>query len=143
MCNFYTNAGGNTPEVNRDVIRLSWTYALAIKRWIPLCLLRARIGRRELFRTMRAGLLGAPALIYVWWLFKPVLGVRREADPEKVPWEEQAEIGRRDFLRKACDSLGRPGAMGRLLDASDWVPGTGQAWPSLWPDRVLVLPVSA
>jgi len=125
------------------LIRLAWACPALIEGWIPHSLRGTEIGRRELLRTARAGLLAVPALVHSWWSFERILPERQEACPEELPWEEQAEIDRREFFRKACDSLGQPRTMERKSDTTVESAGTGRAWPSPSPDGLLVWPVWA
>jgi hypothetical protein len=66
-------------------------------------LLEIQYGRREIFRTARTVLVITPAVIHLWWSCGSIAHARREGRSEAPPWEEQAEIDRREFLRKACD----------------------------------------
>ncbi len=108
-----------------------------VQRRPLLGLLALEVGRRELFRSARAGLMAIPALMQTWSLIDCVLSDRHEAPREELPWETQADIDRRDFLRKTCNSLGKrqPFIQPSYYDmeASE----TGQRWLPSYPGRPL------
>jgi hypothetical protein len=68
-------------------------------------LLASEMNRRDVFRTARASLLILPALIQAVFRLERVLSERLADSAEDMPWEEQVEIDRREFLRKTRDTL--------------------------------------
>ena len=120
--------GADDEGPETSVIHLPTWYPALGEGGTAARLLRTVCGRREIFLTARNSLLAMPALIHLCWLFGPVFRDRQEACPEEFPWGEQAEIDRRDFFRKACDSLGAPRAMGQGSDTR--IRESGRGYPA-------------
>lgn len=89
------------------MIELRWTLSMFAEGNYSGGFLATEVGRRDVFRTARASLLILPAVIQTGLQLERVLSERLEDSTEETPWEEHAEIDRREFLRKTRDALAR------------------------------------